>query len=225
MRALATTIALAGLLGAAGCGLVGLPGTSGGKGGTSSTAVLTASSTKVNFGNVTVGASTAQLVTLTNTGKANVNISTVAATGSGFSASGGSNVILTPNQSVTISVNFDPPSAGGLQGTLSVSSNASNPMLQIGLSGSGFPQTGQQTVPHSVTLNWQPSLSQVIGYFVYRGTGASLSKLSGSMDVSTTFTDSTVADGQTYVYAVTSVDSSNVESAHSLPISVTIPSQ
>src|ERR1022692_459213 len=180
MRALATTIALAGLLGAAGCGLVGLPGTSGGKGGTSSTAVLTASSTKVNFGNVTVGASTAQLVTLTNTGKANVNISTVAATGSGFSASGGSNLILTPNQSVTISVNFDPPSAGGLQGTLSVSSNASNPMLQIGLSGSGLPQTGQQTVPHSVTLNWQPSLSQVIGYFVYRGTGASLSKVSGS---------------------------------------------
>src|ERR1035437_2853919 len=170
MRALATTIALAGLLGAAGCGLAGLPGTSGGKGGTSSTAVLTASSTKVNFGNVTVGASTAQLVTLTNTGKANVNISTVAVTGSGFSASGGSNVILTPNQSVTISVNFDPPSAGGLQGTLSVSSNASNPMLQIGLSVSGLPQTGQQTgqqtVPHSVTLNWQPSLSQVIGYFV-----------------------------------------------------------
>jgi hypothetical protein len=183
--------------------------------------VLTASATSVSFGNVPVGASTAQLVTLTDTGKSNVSISTVSATGSGFSASGGSNVILTPNQSVTVSVNFGPTAVGGVQGNLSVSSDASNSLLHVGLSGSGMAQSGQ----HSVTLNWQPSSSQVIGYFIYRGIiQGGLSKLSTSVDPSTGYTDSTVAGGQTYVYAVTSVDSGSVESAQSTLVSVTIPS-
>jgi hypothetical protein len=224
-RLLTVAAAAAGMLGAAGCGTVGSPSTGGSSGaGTSdSTAgVLATSSTKVSFGNVAVGTSTAQLVTLTDAGKANVTISTVSATGSGFSASGESNVILTPNQSVTVSVNFGPTAVGGVQGTLLVSSNASNAQLQIGLTGSG---TAQSPGP-SVTLRWQPSASEVIGYFIYRGmTEGALSKLTSSVDPSTSFTDSTVAGGQTYVYAVTSVDSENVESARSAAVSVTIPSQ
>lgn len=173
------------------------------------------------FGNVAVGTSTAQLVTLTNTGGSNVNISSVAVTGSGLSASGGSNVTLTPNQSVTVSVNFDPTGAGQVTGTLSISSNASNPALQIGVTGTGF----VQAVQHSVSLNWQPSTSVVVGYYVYRGPAAdNLSKLTGTIDA-TSYTDSTVSDGQSYTYAVTAVDSSNIESAQSTPVTVTIPSQ
>jgi hypothetical protein len=133
------------------------------------------------------------------------------------------NVTLTPNESVTVSVNFDPASAAGVQGTLSVSSNASNPLLQIGLVGTGV---AAPAVQHSVALNWQASSSQVTGYFIYRGLGqGALSKLSASVDVSTSYTDRSVAGGQTYRYAVTSVDSSNIESAQSSPISITIPSQ
>lgn len=225
IRLLTAAIAAAAMLGAAGCGTVGSPSTGGSSGGGKSNptaGVLTTSSTKVNFGNVTVGTSTAQLVTLTDTGTANLTISAVSATGSGFSASGGSNIILTPNQAVTVSVNFDPTAVGGVQGTLSVSSNASNALLQIGLAGSGT----AQSVGPSVTLHWQPSASQVIGYFIYRGvTEGGLSKLTASVDPSTSFTDSTVAGGQTYVYAVTSVDSDNVESTQSAPVTATIPSQ
>jgi Abnormal spindle-like microcephaly-assoc'd, ASPM-SPD-2-Hydin len=218
------------MVSASACGLLlgpGSGGSSNGNGGSSGgepavSSELSPSSPTLTFGNVTVGSPTSQLVTITDVGTANVTISAVSATGSGFTASGGSHVTLTPNQSVTVSVNFDPTVPGGVQGNLSISSNAKNAALQVGLSGTGV----SDVVVHKVALNWQPSASAVIGYFVYRGASANgLSKLSGSLDTSTSYTDSSVAAGQTYYYAVTSVDSSKVESTPSTPISVTIPNQ
>jgi len=186
------------------------------------TSQLSASSSSVSFGNMTVGNSTVQPVTLLDVGTTNITISGVSATGSGFSASGGLNVTLTPNQSVTVDVNFDPTGPGAVTGSLTISSNATNSVVQLGLSGTGV----AEVKTHKVALNWQPSTSAVIGYFVYRGPAASsLSKLTGSVDPSPSYTDTSVVGGQTYVYAVTSVDSSNVESAQSSPLSVTIPSQ
>jgi Abnormal spindle-like microcephaly-assoc'd, ASPM-SPD-2-Hydin len=181
---------------------------------------LTASSTSLSFGSVTVGAPAGLNVALTNIGTANVTITGVSATGSGFSASGGTNVTLAPNQMVNVSVSFNPKGAGGVQGDLSISSNASNSVLQIGLSGTGV----AQVAVHKVTLNWQPSVSSVVGYFVYRGTSAdSLLKLSSTVDQSTSYTDGAVPGGQTYYYAVTAVGSGNVESSPSSPISVIVP--
>jgi Abnormal spindle-like microcephaly-assoc'd, ASPM-SPD-2-Hydin len=183
---------------------------------------LVPSATKVEFGNVAVGGSTSQLVTLTNMGKVNVSIAKVSASGKGFSVSGGSNVVLAPSQAVTVSVGFNPSAAGKATGTLSVTSDAlSGRSVRIALSGSGDATSGK----HSVALSWQAS-SQAIGYFVYRsstGSGA-LSKLNATLNESTSFTDSTVASGETYQYVVTSVNSSNVESAASNGITVTIPS-
>jgi hypothetical protein len=181
---------------------------------------LTASSTNLSFGNVPVGSPAGQNVTLTDIGTADVIISRISATGSGFSASGGTDVTLQPNQSVNITVTFKPTITGGLQGNLSVSSNASNSVLQIGLAGTGVAQAGL----HKVTLNWQASVSAVIGYYVYRGTSMeALSRLSSSMDSSTSYTDSGVPGGQTYYYAVTAVGTGYVESAPSSPISVVVP--
>jgi len=224
-----SVIALASILASTGCGMVPGQGSGGSAGGSGApggnpalSSNLSASSMTVSFGNVTVGTPTAQLVTLTDVGTANVRISAVSATGSGFSASGGSNVTLTPDQQVTVSVNFDPTAPGGVQGKLSITSNATNSMLQVGLSGTGV----AEVAVHKVTLNWQASASAVIGYFVYRGASSDgLSRLTGSLDQSTTYTDSSVAGGQTYFYAVTSVDSNEVESIQSIPIAVTIPSQ
>ena len=226
---LTIAMVLTAMLGTAGCGLAGAPGSGGSSGGSGApsggpapSSQLSASSTSVTFGNVTVGTSAAQLVTLTDVGTANVSISTVSATGSGFSAGGGSNVTLTPNQSVTISVNFDPTAPGSAQGSVSIASNASNSVSKIGMSGVGV----AEVVVHRVALNWQASPSQVIGYFVYRGpTASDLSRLNSSAEPSTSYTDTSVAGGQTYFYAVTSIDSSNVESAQSNQVSVTIPSQ
>jgi hypothetical protein len=80
-------------------------------------------------------------------------------------------------------------------------------------------------VRHSVTLSWNACISNVIGYNVYRGTtsGGPYTQLNSSVNVLTTFTDSTVQAGGSYHYVVTSVDSSNVESEYSAEISATVP--
>lgn len=156
-------------------------------------------------------------------GKVNISIARVSASGKGFSVSGGSNVTLAPNQAITVSVGFNPAAAGKAQGTLSVTSEAlGGSLVRVALSGSGEAASGG----HSVALNWQASASPTIGYFIYRSSTdeTALSKLNASLDTSTTFTDSTVTSGETYQYVVTSVNSSNVESAASNQITVTIPS-
>jgi Abnormal spindle-like microcephaly-assoc'd, ASPM-SPD-2-Hydin/Protein of unknown function (DUF1573) len=195
--------------------VVGLSGT-----GVAATYQLSASYTSLNFGNVNMGSLANQNVTLTNTGNSNVNISSVSVSGAGFTESGGSNETLTPNQSTTITVTFKPGIAGAASGNLSVASNAQNSPLAISLSG-----TGVQSAQPSVALNWQPSTSQVIGYFVYRksSTQTQYSKLNSSVVPSTSYTDATVSTNQTYDYAVTSVDSSNIESAFSNQVTVNIP--
>jgi Abnormal spindle-like microcephaly-assoc'd, ASPM-SPD-2-Hydin/Protein of unknown function (DUF1573) len=188
--------------------------------GVAPTYQLSANSASLAFGNITVGNSATQNVTLTNTGNSNVSVSAVSASGTGFTESGGSNLTLTPNQSANFSVTFKPTATGGASGNISVGSNAANSPLTIPLSG-----TGVQSAPPSVALNWQPSTSQVIGYFVYRKipTQTQYSKLNASVVPTTTYTDSTVSTNQTYNYAVTSVDSSNVESAFSNQVTVNIP--
>jgi Abnormal spindle-like microcephaly-assoc'd, ASPM-SPD-2-Hydin len=188
--------------------------------GVASVPQVSPSATTVSFGSVKTGTTSSQPVVLTNTGNANVNISSVTASGTGFAASGGSGVTLAPNQSVTVTVTFDPSAAGAVTGGLLISSNAPNsPTVQ--LSGAGV----SPSVSHSVALNWSPSTSAVTGYFVYRGTisGGPYTKLILSVDPASSYTDGSVASGQTYYYVVTSVDSSNVESAYSNQVGVTIP--
>jgi hypothetical protein len=156
-------------------------------------------------------------------GKVDISIAGVSASGKGFSVSGGSNVTLAPNQAVTVSVGFNPAAAGKARGTLSVTSESlGGSLVRVALSGSGEGASGG----HSVALNWQASASPTIGYFIYRSSTGDMAplRLNASLNTSTTFTDSTVTSGETYQYAVTSVNSSNVESAASNEITVTIPS-
>lgn len=89
--------------------------------------------------------------------------------------------------------------------------------------GSGNSSVGTGSNQHYVSLTWNPSTSVVVGYYVYRGTTpGTLSRLTGMM-AGTSYTDYSVANRQTYVYAVTSVDAENVESTFSTPVTVTIP--
>jgi len=187
--------------------------------GVAATVILTPSVTTLAFGSVTVNATAAQNVQLANKGNAQVNISSVVATGAGFSSTGGSNVTLEPNQSVTVVVSFDPQTQGTFSGTLSIASNASP--LTIPLSG-----TGAAAVQHSITIAWDPSTSSgVAGYFVYRSTSSSgsFTKVGSTNNSTTTFTDTTVQGGQTYFYEVASVDSNNVESNFDGPVQATTP--
>jgi hypothetical protein len=181
---------------------------------------LSPSATSLNFGSVTLGASSTQSVALTNTGNSSVSVSQIGEAGSGFSVIGLSlPVSLSPGQSASFSVDFAPTAVGSMTGAVSVVSSATNSPLSISLSGSGLQAS------HSVSLNWAASTSAIVGYYVYSGTQASgpFAKLNSSPIATTTFTDSTVQSGLTYYYFVTAVDSSGVESADSNEVSAPIP--
>jgi hypothetical protein len=187
-------------------------------------AQLTPSATSLSFGNVTVGSSGTSQLTVKSTGNTNASISKVAVTGTGFVlGSSAASVILDPSQTESYTVNFDPKAAGSLAGTLTITSNAANSPLNIALSGTGVAANST----HTVALTWErSSTSSVTGYFVYRGTKPSgpFAQLNSSPESSPSYSDSTVSGGQVYYYYVTAVDSSNIQSADSNEVSVTIPS-
>lgn len=192
--------------------------------GVSSNPQLSANPASVNFGNVVVNTTGVQNVTVTNSGNANVTISNISVSGAGYTATGiSSNLVLTPNQSATLTVNFDPTSASGtITGSVSIASNATGSPLQIGVSGNAVAASS-----HTVSLNWQPSTSSgVVGYYIYRGTtsGGPYAKLNPSApSTSDSYTDQSVASGQTYYYVVTATDSSQDESAYSNQASAAVP--
>jgi hypothetical protein len=182
---------------------------------------LSASTASLNFGAIALGITSSQNVQLKNTGNTNVEISSVTTAGAGFAASGGVNVTLTPNQSIEVAVSFDPRAAGGVTGTLTISSNA--PVVHVTLAGQGE----APGVAHAVSLSWAPSITRGIeGYNVYRGTvsGGPYNRLNPSTDSLTSYTDHGVSGGKTYYYVVTAVDAIGLESAFSGQASVTIPS-
>ena len=183
---------------------------------------LVPSTTAVAFGNVTVGKTVTQQVTLKSTGNSNADISNITVNGSGYSLSGISPPMkLDPNQSAVLTVSFDPKAAGNLPGTVTIYSNAPNSPLKIGLSGDGT-----TTDQLAVELKWEQSASpNIVGYYVYRSlkSGSSFSRLNSQADSGTSYTDNTVASGKTYIYVVTAVDSKSVQSANSSPITVSIP--
>lgn len=103
-----------------------------------STGNLSATPSSVKFGNVRVGSTSTQLVTLTDTGTASVNISQAAISGSGFSISGLTlPLTLAPNQSITFSAIFAPASTAAVTANISISSDAFNAPTVIALSGTG----------------------------------------------------------------------------------------
>ena len=184
---------------------------------TTSTLILNANKTSLPFGNVTTGTNTVLTVIFTNAGNANINISNVSVSGSGFTGSGvSSGQILTPGQTATLSVTFAPSATGAVTGTATVTSNATTSPATIALSG-----TGVAPVAHSVTLGWNASTSAVSGYNVYRASvsGGPYTKVNSSVDTLTTYVDSTVQSAQTYFYVATSVDSTGAESTFSAEVS------
>jgi hypothetical protein len=182
---------------------------------------ITASTTSLNFGNITVGSSSLLSVTLTNKGASSVSISNVTLSGAGLSIGGvSSGLILGSGSSATLNVTFAPSAPGTLNGSVTLTSNATTPAVAISLLG-----TAVQPVSHSVTLDLTPNASNVAGYNVYRSSvpNGPYTKLNSPLVTSTTFTDSTVLANQTYFYVGTSVDSSGNETLYSGQVSTTIP--
>jgi hypothetical protein len=102
-------------------------------------AVLAANPTSLIFGNVAVGSSKTLSQTLTNSGGSALTISQIAPSGTGFSFTGiNLPVTLSAGQSFTFNVTFTPAAGGSVSGSLSITSDASNPNLGVPLSATGI---------------------------------------------------------------------------------------
>lgn len=127
---------------------------------------LTLSSSTVSFGDVAVSTMATQTLTLSSTGAAAVTINSSALSGSGFTATGVTfPLTLNPNQTATLTVQFNPPATGSTTGQLTFSSNSADASVKrVALNGRGVPVlssiscanssiTGAGTDTCTVTLN------------------------------------------------------------------------
>jgi hypothetical protein len=172
----------------------------------------------LNFGDVTVGTTGTQAITL-SASRASVTVSSDASSNSQFVLDGASFPFTIPaGQSVDYNVSFTPKASGTVSGSLTFSSNAASPTTA--------PLTGIGTAPqHSVKLSWNASAG-VSGYNVYRTTSSTGTyvRINSTLDANTAYSDSSVVSGQTYYYEATAVNSGGQESARSTPpVQATIP--
>jgi hypothetical protein len=166
----------------------------------------------LNFGDVPVGTTQTQPITMSATG-ASVTVSSASSSSAEFVLEGASfPLTIAAGQNVSFNVAFTPQSSGTASGSLSFTSNAANSRALESLTGIGT------VTPYSVNLFWN-SGSDVVGYNVYRSNSpnGTYAKINSTLDANTAYTDSTVVSGQTYYYAATSVNSSGQESARSTP--------
>ncbi|MEF9438094.1 MAG: choice-of-anchor D domain-containing protein [Candidatus Mariimomonas ferrooxydans] len=108
----------------------------------------------IDFGDVDVGGNAnSSPVAVQNTGTANLNLGTIAVTGTGFSWNGGTCLntgqVLAPSGTCTIIVNFAPVSAGAHSGNLSIPSDDVDE--NVSLSGNGLPVGGGGNVDLTIT--------------------------------------------------------------------------
>jgi len=192
--------------------------------GTGAAAVVSLSPTSLAFGSQPADVtSTAQTVTLSNTGNATLSIGSLAFTGtnaSDFAQADTCGSSLVASANCTIAVMFTPSVTGTESASLSIADNSSGSPQKVPLSGAGT---------HDVILSWTASTtSGVVGYNVYRGAtsgGPYPMELNSSPINGTTYTDETVQAGRTYYYVVTAVASGDVtQSAISNEVSATVPS-
>jgi fibronectin type 3 domain-containing protein len=173
---------------------------------------LAISPSVVNFGDVTVGTTEKQPITM-SAAKESVTVSSDASSNSQFVLDGASFPFTIPaGKSVSFNVAFTPKSTGNVSGSLSFTSNASDSPIKESLNGTGTAQL------YSVNLYWNAS-DDVVGYNVYRSLSANgkYFRINPSLDPNTAYTDATVASGRTYYYEATSVNASGQESVRSTP--------
>jgi hypothetical protein len=190
--------------------------------GIAATRTLAATPTSVNFGNEPVGSANTLSVSLKNTGNSNITISGVSLAATDVVAGGGiSGATLAPGQTATLSVTFAPKQTETVSGSFKISSNATGSPTSLALAGAGVAGAG-----HSVVLDWPASTSSNLsGYNVYRATGltGAYSKLTAAPVSGVKYTDTSVVSGEAYVYVVTAVDSSGVESPYSRTATAVVP--
>ena len=184
-----------------------------GNGVTDSPGTLSPSQASLDFSNVLIGSKQTIPETLTNAGGSSLTITQATASGAGFSFSGLSlPLTLSPGQSSpAFNVVFAPQAAGTVSGNLAITSNASNPTLDISLSGTGATSVVQPTLTPtqsslsfgSVQVGNNKSLSETV-----TNTGGSLATISQDTLSGSAFTVTglnppvTLSSGQSLTFSV-----------------------
>jgi len=124
-------------------------------------------------------------------------------------------------------------STGLVSGTPTISGTSSVTIGATNASGTGSATLTLSiaSTSYSVTISWTASPSPdaagnaIIGYNIFRSTtsGGAYTQLNSSLIAGTTYMDPTVADGTTYYYVATAVDSSDAQSAYSTQTQAVIP--
>jgi Abnormal spindle-like microcephaly-assoc'd, ASPM-SPD-2-Hydin len=192
---------------------------------------LTVNSKSVSFGDVALNSPATQSITLKSTGLDAVTVTSAKLSGTGFSMEGASiPVTLSPNQTLTLDLEFDPAQAGAASGELIVTSNASadtTDVVTLAGTGKASSGSGSGSGSYQVNMSWDaPGGSLTIsGYRIYRAISgsSSYSLLNSSLDAETSYSDATPSAGTTYDYYVESVDSAGVSSAPSTVLSIAVP--
>src|ERR1019366_7215740 len=111
---------------------------------------VTLSTTSMSFGNQAVGTtSAAKKATLTNTGSATLNITSITTTGL-FAQTNTCGSTVKAGKKCTISVTFSPTATGTATGVVTITDNATNSPQTITLSGNGV--TGVSVTPTKLTF-------------------------------------------------------------------------
>jgi hypothetical protein len=126
-----------------------------GTGAAAPVAQLSANPATASFGSVTVGSSSTQSVSVTNSGNMNVTISQITTSGAAFSLNGVSvPLTLAPGQSSTYIAQFAPTAVGSASGQITFTSNASGSPTLISLSGTGAATPVAQLTVNPVSLSF-----------------------------------------------------------------------
>ena len=140
---------------------------------------IVAAPSALGFGNVLLGRSLTQAVSITNTGSASVSVSNVSANGTGYAVSGLTcPFTLSPGQSANLNVTFTPPAVGTDSGSVQVDAStqtsrhhrrwgyasSTTTTATVGLSGSGISGAGQISAsPTTLSFgNLPPGTSQTL---------------------------------------------------------------
>ncbi len=155
------------------------------------------------FGDVTVGiSSTAETATISNAGNATLNVSGIQLTGAdtgqfsldingGASPCGATALAIAPSGNCTVTITFNPATTGAKTATLEITSDDPDEgTVNVALTGTGlsavtnnppdqpqlvYPSNGQQSLPTTVTLEWEPVTDpdgDTVSYDVYHCTSA-----------------------------------------------------
>ena len=112
--------------------------------GTGTLAQMTVVPANVNFGNVSLGLTNTQPLTITNSGTSNLNITKTTAPGGSFGlTSPALPLLLAPGKSATFTVSFDPAAVGAQSSSVVIYSNAVGSPITVPVSGSGTASVNQ----------------------------------------------------------------------------------